>query len=362
MQRRTFITAALAAALGAASGVAVAQAAYPDRAVRIIVPFPAGGPADVLARIVGDKLAQSLGKPFIVDNKAGASGNIGMELGARAAPDGYTLTIAPVGNLTVAPALYPKLPYDPAKDFAPITVLADVPNVLVVHPSVPAKTVAELVAYAKSKPGALNYASASNGSIPHLAGELFKRVAGVDIVHVPFNGVAPAMNAVLAGDVQMFFAQSSSALPQWRAGKVVALGVATKKAHRRGAGAADDRRARIPGLRRDVVVRARGAGRHATGDRRSPARRGRARARDARRARQDRRPRRRAGRQYARRIRGVAARRGRPVDTPREGCEHPRRLTLRAACGEMRVRVELPAETRVRVRFTNGGRHIETSL
>ncbi len=229
MQRRTFITAALAAALGAASGGAVAQAAYPDRPVRIIVPFPAGGPADVLARIVGDKLAQSLGKPFVVDNKAGASGNIGMELGARAAPDGYTLTVAPVGNLTVAPALYPKLPYDPAKDFAPITVLADVPNVLVVHPSVPAKTVEELVAYAKSKPGVLNYASASNGSIPHLAGELFKRVAGVDIVHVPFNGVAPAMSAVLAGDVQMFFAQSSSALPQWRAGKVVALGVATKK-------------------------------------------------------------------------------------------------------------------------------------
>ena len=212
-----------------AAASALAQGNYPDRPVRIIVPFPAGGPADALARIVGERLAQSLGKPFVVENKAGAGGNIGMEQGARAAPDGYTLTLAPVGNLTVAPALYAKLPYDPVKDFAPITVLAVVPNVLIVHPSVPAKTVAELVALAKAKPGSLNYASPGNGSIPHLAAELFKRVAGVDVVHVPFNGVAPATNAVLSGEVQMFFAQSSSALPQWRAGKVVALGVATRK-------------------------------------------------------------------------------------------------------------------------------------
>jgi len=191
-----------------AAASALAQGNYPDRPVRIIVPFPAGGPADALARIVGERLAQSLGKPFVIENKAGAGGNIGMEQGARAAPDGYTLTLAPVGNLTVAPALYAKLPYDPVKDFAPITVLAVVPNVLIVHPSVPAKTVAELVALAKAKPGSLNYASPGNGSIPHLAAELFKRVAGVDVVHVPFNGVAPATNAVLSGEVQMFFAQS----------------------------------------------------------------------------------------------------------------------------------------------------------
>src|SRR5215467_10751945 len=213
---------AACAALTGASAEALAQAAYPERPVKIIVPFPPGGPADALARIVGDKLAQSLGKPVIIENKAGAGGNIGMEQGARAAPDGYTLTLAPVGNLTVAPALYAKLPYDPAKDFAPITVLASVPNVLIVHPSVPAKTVAELVALARAKPGALNYASPGNGSIPHLAAELFKQMAGVDIVHIPFNGV-------LAGEVQLFFAQSSSALPQWRSGKVVALGVATRK-------------------------------------------------------------------------------------------------------------------------------------
>ncbi|HZI85110.1 MAG TPA: tripartite tricarboxylate transporter substrate binding protein [Casimicrobiaceae bacterium] len=219
----------LLSAVALASAGASAQAPYPDRPVRIIVPFPAGGPADALARIVGDRLSQSLGKAFVVENKAGAGGNIGMEQGARAAPDGYTLTLAPVGNLTVAPALYAKLPYDPAKDFAPITVLASVPNVLIVHPSVPAKTVSELVALAKAKPGSLNYASPGNGSIPHLAGELFKRAAGVDIVHIPFNGVAPATNAVLSGEVQMFFAQSSAALPYVRAGKVVALGVATAK-------------------------------------------------------------------------------------------------------------------------------------
>ena len=225
---RSILIAACIAVAVTATG-AFAQGAYPEHPVRIIVPFPAGGPADALARLVGDKLAQSLGQPFLIENKAGAGGNIGMEQGARAAPDGYTLILAPVGNLTVAPALYTKLPYDPAKDFAPITVLATVPNVLIVHPSVPAKSVAELVALAKAKPGSLNYASPGNGSIGHLAGELFKRMAGIDIVHVPFNGVAPATNAVLAGTVQMFFAQSSSALPQWRAGKVVALGVATAK-------------------------------------------------------------------------------------------------------------------------------------
>src|SRR5882672_965987 len=129
------------------------QSTYPARAVRILVPFPPGGPADALARMTGDKLAQTFGQPFVVENRPGAGGNIGMEQGARAAPDGYTLTLAPVGNLTIAPSLYSKLPYDPAKDYAPITVLAAVPNVLIVHPSVPAKTLAGLIALAKAKPG-----------------------------------------------------------------------------------------------------------------------------------------------------------------------------------------------------------------
>ena len=209
--------------------VPFAQTAYPTHPGRIIVPFPPGGPADVLARIAGDKLGQALGQPFVVENRPGAGGNIGMEQGAKAAPDGYTLTLAPVGNLTIAPSLYSKLPYDPAKDYAPITVLAAVPNVLIVHPSVGVKTLPQLIALAKEKPGTLNYASPGNGSGPHLAGELLKSLAGIDIVHVPFNGVAPAMNAVLGGQVQLFFAQSSAALSHVKAGNVIALGVASPK-------------------------------------------------------------------------------------------------------------------------------------
>jgi tripartite-type tricarboxylate transporter receptor subunit TctC len=204
-----------------------AQGAWPDHPLRIIVPFPPGGPADVLARIVGAEITQALGPAVVIENKPGAGGNIGMEQGARAAPDGYTLTLAPVGNLTVSPYIYSKLPYDPVKDFAPVTVLAAVPNVLVVHPSVGVKSLRDLIALAKAKPGTLNFASPGNGSGPHLAGELLKRMAGIDLVHVPYNGVAPAMNAVVAGDVQLFFGQTSAALPQVKAGKVVALGVAS---------------------------------------------------------------------------------------------------------------------------------------
>ena len=216
-------------AMIALPGGASAQTTYPAKPVRILVPFPPGGPADALARIVGDKLGQALGQPFVIENKPGAGGNIGMEQGAKAAADGYTLTLAPTGNLTIAPSLYAKLPYDPAKDYAPITVLATVPNILIVHPSVPARSVAELIALAKAKPGTLNYASPGNGSGPHLAGELLKSMAGIDLVHVPFNGVGPAMTGVLAGDVQMFFAQSSAALPHVKSGKVIALGVASRK-------------------------------------------------------------------------------------------------------------------------------------
>src|SRR5437773_1918144 len=208
---------------------ALAADTYPAKALRLIVPFPAGGPADALARLVGDKLSASLGKAVVVDNRPGAGGNIGMELGAKSAPDGYTLILAPAGNLTVNPFLYRSVPYDVARDFAPVTVIAAVPNVLVVHPSVPAKSVAELIRYAKAHPGTLNYSSPGNGSGAHLAGELFKSMAGVDIVHIPFNGIAPAVGAVVGGQVQMMFAGASSALPQVKAGRLVALGVATSR-------------------------------------------------------------------------------------------------------------------------------------
>jgi tripartite-type tricarboxylate transporter receptor subunit TctC len=208
---------------------AIGGEAYPTKALRLIVPFPPGGPADALARLIGDKLSVSLGKPVVVDNRPGAGGNIGMELGAKSAPDGYTLVLAPAGNLTVNPALYRSVPYDVARDFAPVTVIASVPNVLVVHPTVPAKSVAELIQYAKAHPGMLNYSSPGNGSGAHLAGELFKSTAKIDMVHIPFNGIAPAVAAVVGGQVQMMFAGAPSALPQVKAGKLVALGVASPK-------------------------------------------------------------------------------------------------------------------------------------
>jgi len=202
---------------------------FPAKPVRIIVPFPAGGPADALARIVGEKLERSLGKPFVVDDKAGAGGNIGMEQGARAAPDGYTLVLAPVGNLTVAPALYAKLPYDPEKDFAPITVIADVPNVLIVHPSVPAKNVKEFIALAKSNPGRFSYATSSPGSINHLAMELLQEAAGIDVLHVPYKGTGAAMTDLLSGQIQMTLAGIPPVQEFLNTGRLRALAVSGAK-------------------------------------------------------------------------------------------------------------------------------------
>jgi len=224
-----FIAVLVALLVAVVPSLACAQGAYPDHAVRIVVPFPPGGPTDVLARLTADQLSQALGQPFVVENKPGAGGNIGMEQVAHAPADGYTLVLAPVGNLTVSPYIYSKLPYDPVRDFAPVTVLAALPNILIVNANVPARSLRELIDLAKARPGTLNFASPGNGSGAHLAGELLKRMAGVELVHVPYNGIAPAMNAVLAGDVQVFFAQTSAALPQLKSGRVVALGVASLK-------------------------------------------------------------------------------------------------------------------------------------
>ena len=207
--------------------LASAQEPFPSRPVRIIVPFAAGGVADALPRIVGEKLAQKWGQAVVVDNKAGASGNIGMAEGARAAPDGYTLVLAPTGNLTVNPTLFPNLPFDTQRDLVPVTLLAQSPNVLVVHPGVPAKTFRELVAYAKANPGKLNYASPGEGSGAHLAGELLGIDAGIQAVHVPYKGIAPAVTDLLGGNVQMMFAGISTVLPHIRAGKLVALAIAS---------------------------------------------------------------------------------------------------------------------------------------
>jgi len=203
--------------------------AWPSKPIRIVVPFPPGGPADLLPRLIGPKLTEAWGQPVIVENKAGAGGNIGMDTVAKAAPDGYTLVIGPNGNLVVNPHLYANLPYDVMKDFAPVTLVATFSNVLVVNPGVPAKTVAELIALAKATPGKLTYGSPGIGSQPHLGGEFLKLMAGVDVVHVPYNGTAPALRDLLGGQITFMFAQTSAALPQIQTGKLRALGVASQK-------------------------------------------------------------------------------------------------------------------------------------
>jgi len=216
-------------ALAVLAPLAPAQEAYPSKPVRIIVPFAAGGVADLLPRIVGEKLAQKWGQPVVIENKAGASGNIGMAEGARAEPDGYTLVLAPTGNLTVNPTLFPKLPFDTQHDFTAVTLLAESPNVLVVHPSVPARTFRELIAYAKANPGKLDYASPGAGSGAHLAGELLDLEAGIKAVHVPYKGIAPAVNDLLGGNVHMMFAGISTVLQHVKSGKLVALAIASPK-------------------------------------------------------------------------------------------------------------------------------------
>ncbi len=216
----------LAAALFAAP---LAAQVYPSKPVRIVNAFAPGGPSDLVARTVAQKLQEAWGQPVIVEAKTGAAGNIGMEFVARAPADGYTLGVAPTGNLVVNPHLFAKLPYDPFRDFAPVTLMATVENVLVVHPDVPAKSVPELVALARARPGTLNFASPGSGSQAHLDGELLKSMTGIDIVHVPYKGTGPALNDVMGGQVTMMFAQMSSALPQVRAGKLRALGVASPR-------------------------------------------------------------------------------------------------------------------------------------
>ena len=202
---------------------------YPTRPVRWIVPFAPSGPTDIMSRAVAEKLSQRLGQPFVVDNRAGAGGNIGAEVVSKSAPDGYTLMIGHVGTHAINSALYPKLAFDPVRDFTPITLIATLPLALVVHAAVPAKDVKELIAYAKSRPGQLNFASAGNGGPTHLTGELFKTSAGIEIVHVPYKGNAAALTDLVAGRVQMMFSNMLTSMPHVRAGKLRAIGISSPK-------------------------------------------------------------------------------------------------------------------------------------
>jgi len=211
------------------AGSLLAQTAYPAKAIRYVVPFPAGGPLDIVARAIAQELNKSWGQPVVIDNRPGAGGNIGADLVAKAPADGYTILMGAVSTHAINVTLYNKLPYDPIRDFAPVTLITSVPNVLVVHPSVPANNVKELIALAKSRPGQLNFASGSTGSAGHLAGELFNSMAGVRMTHIPYKGAAPAVVDLMAGHVSLMFDNMSSALPNIKATRVRALAVTTLK-------------------------------------------------------------------------------------------------------------------------------------
>ncbi len=212
--------------LALSAALASAQS-YPTKPIRIVVPFPPGGATDILARDVAQKLTEAWGQQVIVDNRPGAGGNIGSELVAKSAPDGYTLEMGTVGTHAINASLYAKMPYDHVKDFVPVILVAGVPNVLVVNPAVPVNSVAELIAYAKANPGKLNFASSGSGTSIHLSGELFKVMAGVQMTHIPYKGSAPALQDLLGGQVQLMFDNLPPSLPQIKAGKLRALAVTT---------------------------------------------------------------------------------------------------------------------------------------
>lgn len=201
---------------------------FPSKPIRFIVPFATGGTTSILARALGDRMGPIIGQAVIIENKPGAGGNIGMQVVANAAPDGYTMLMGPIG-LAINPALYSKPGYDVFKDFAPVTLYGGVPNVLNVHPDVPVKTVGELIAFAKAHPGTLSFASNGNGTSSHLAAEMLKSAAGLDMVHVPYKGGAPAMQDLIAGQVQLHFDQMPAVKPQIEAGRIRALGVSSAK-------------------------------------------------------------------------------------------------------------------------------------
>jgi len=214
----------LTALLLVASLAALAQEPYPSKPVRLILPFPPGGGTDLLGRLIADRLSAALGQPVVTENRGGAGGNVGAEAAARSAPDGYTIVlVAP--SIAISPTLYSKLNYDPIKDFAPIALVAQVPNVMVTHPSVPATTLAEFIAYARANPGKLNFGSGGLGTSNHLAGELFNLRTGAALTHVPYKGVNLAMNGVLAGEVHLVFIGVPVPAPHIKAGKLRGLAV-----------------------------------------------------------------------------------------------------------------------------------------
>src|SRR3954468_2456213 len=220
---------ALAISLLFFAGVAAAQAPFPSRPVKLIVTSPPGGANDILNRLIAARVQANIGQAVLIENQGGASGFLAVEALLRSPADGYTLMTGTEATLVTNPLFFPKTPYDPPRDFAPVTVTAAINHVLLVNPSLPINSVADLIAYARANPGKLNYASSGNGSAFHLGMELLKRMAGVEMVHVPFKGSAPSMNAVIAGDVQAMLVGTPTGLPAAKAGKLRALAIAGAK-------------------------------------------------------------------------------------------------------------------------------------
>jgi tripartite-type tricarboxylate transporter receptor subunit TctC len=235
-RRRPFALALLVRHAALAFLFAVAWPAFsqpfPTKPARLVVPFPPGGPLDAVGRSIAQKLSETWGQGVVVENKPGAGGNTGADLVAKSPPDGYTVVMGALSTHAVNPSLYASMPYDAQKDFAPITLVAITPNVLVVNPALPVHSVKELIAYAKANPGKLSFGSGSTGSAGHLAGELFKVDAGIDMVHIPYKGAAPATQALLAGDTQLMFDNLANAMAQVKAGKLRALAVTTAQRSR----------------------------------------------------------------------------------------------------------------------------------
>jgi len=212
-----------------ATPMAMAQPVYPNKPIRMIVPFPPGGPNDILGRVVAAKLTEQLGQQVVVDNRGGAGGIIGAEIAARSAADGHTLLLSGTASMAINPGLHKKLPYVPLKDFAPISMLATAPSLLTVHPSLAVRSVKDLITLAQAKPGKLNFVSAGHGTPPHLAGELFKSMTGVDMVHVPYKGGGPALADLLAGQVELYFSGISSVLPFVKENRLRGVAVTSAK-------------------------------------------------------------------------------------------------------------------------------------
>ena len=216
---------AIAISIAALPAAGADAPGYPNKTIRIVVPFPPGGISDVMSRVFGQKFTDSWNQPVIIENRAGAGGNIGSDIVAKSPPDGYTLVMGSIGTHAVNASLFSKMPYDTVKDFAPVALVVEADGLLVLHPSVPVKTVKDLIAFARARPGQLAYASAGNGTASHLAGELFKSLAKIDLVHIPYKGNVPAITDLVGGQTSMLFATMPTVLPLARAGKLHALAV-----------------------------------------------------------------------------------------------------------------------------------------